>query len=216
MKKIKYLLLIILVLFVVNVKAEDKCAKEELTRLKELAKKVEFDYDYGLVNDIANFSISVYNLNEELDVLIIEDYYMDKYQRFLDLGEHVGTLDGFKSGEKVTVTIKAFVDNKCAGETLLTKTIKLPYYNYFYDDNICVGHVDFKYCKILLDSNITQTIFDEQYITYLENKENNNKIIIPVENNWTLIIIIGSIVLVLLVLVTISMIIVRKRRRNSL
>ena len=217
MKKIKCLLVILLVLLTVNVKADNKCEKEELARLKEIAKKVEFDYDYKLKDGNAVFSIKAVNLNSELKVIIIEDYYLDKYKEFKDNSSHTTTLDGFKSGEKVVVTIKGFVPNWCSGTTLLTKTIKLPYYNIFYDEEKCKGNEDFKYCKLLIDSNISQKTFNAQYEAYLKSKEaKNQQEIIPAEFNWKLLIIIGSIVLVLAILVGITMILVRRKRKNSL
>ena len=216
MKRIKYVLLILLVLLTINVKAEENCEKSELTRLKELAKKVEFDYDYKLIDDKANFSITAYNLNEDLKVMIIDDYYLDKYRLFDDNSNHKNTINNFESGEKVIITIKAFVPNWCSGETLLTKTIKLPYYNKFYNEEKCLGLEDFKYCKKLIDSDINETQFDEQYNEFLKTKVVEEEEKIAKKSNWTLIIIIGSIVVALMILVGITMIIVRKRRRNSL
>ena len=217
MRKIKCLFLILLLLLTINVKAENKCEKGELTRLKEIAKKIELDYDYKLdSNNIASFSIKAVNLNKELKVMIIEDYYRGKYKEFKDNSNHTATINGFKAGEKVVVTIKAFVPNWCSGTTLLTKTIKLPYYNYFYDEDKCKGNEDFKYCKLLINSNISQKIFNTQYDLYIKSKTTNNSEVVPVSNNWKLLIIIGSIVAALGILVGITILIIRKRRKNSL
>ena len=41
-------LFVVLLLFTFNVNASKECEKTELNRLKEVAKKVEFDYDYKL------------------------------------------------------------------------------------------------------------------------------------------------------------------------
>ena len=199
-----------------NVKAEESCAKDELNRLKELAKKVEFDYDYKMVDGIAKFSIKAVNLNRDLKVLIIEDYFMDKYKEFKDNNAHTATLDNFASGEKVVITIKGFVPNRCSGKTVLTKTVKLPYYNYFYDADKCLGNEDFKYCKILIDTNINQTQFDQQFNAYLEAKANVPQEVVPQKTNWKLIIIIGSIIVVLAILVAIVSFIVKRRKKNSL
>ena len=67
MKKIWYILFIIIMLFTFNVKAADDCDSKEFTRLKELAKKIDFDYDYKLVDGKAVFSVSAYNLNSDLE-----------------------------------------------------------------------------------------------------------------------------------------------------
>ena len=127
MKKLKYVLFIILLIFTFNVKAEEDdsltkaCQTKEMSRLKEIAKKVEFDYDYTLSGDNVEFSINATNLNDELMVLIIKNYYTNDYREFK--GEEKATLKGFDPGESVVITIKAFVPNKCSGNTILTKTI---------------------------------------------------------------------------------------------
>ena len=216
--KLRYLFFIILMLLVINVKAEEKCERKELNRIRELARKVEFDYDYELVDGVAKFSVKAVNLNEDLKVLIIEDYYMDKYVEFKDNSTHTATIDNFNSGDKVVITIKGYVANRCSGETLLTKTIKLPYYNYFYNEDNCEGNEDFKYCKLLVDTNISQKIFDSQYTSYMMNKNavKEEKIVEEDRTNRKLLRIIGYIMVSGGVLAGATMIIVGKIKRNSL
>ena len=174
MKKIKYVLFLILIVFSFNVKAaNDTCDRNEILRLKEIAKKVEFDYDYKVVNRVASFSIKAVNLNKEIKVRIIEDYYKGKYREFKDDGSHTATLDDFSTGQKVPITITAYVSNKCSGEVLSKQTIKLPYYNYFYSPDRCKGNEDFKYCKLLITENIDEAKFEKEFFTYLKAKIDN-------------------------------------------
>lgn len=218
MKKIRYLLLLFIVLFCINVKAVDYCDKNEFNRLKELAKKVEFDYDYKLVDDKAVFSITAVNLNEDLKVLIIKDYYTENYRQFKDDGTGKGTLDNFESGARVTVTIKGYVPNWCSGKTVATKSVKLPYYNYYYDEEKCKGNEDFKYCKQLIDVKISQKDFDNQLAQFIKNKnkkadtntEDNNP------DNSNLIKIIGISLAASVVIVVVVYIIMKRRKRNML
>ena len=217
MKKIRYILLVILLLFCINVKAEDNCDSKEYNRLKELAKKIEFDYDYELVNGKAVFAINAVNLNSELKVLIIEDYYTDNYKEFKDNSNHIATLNNFEEGSKVVVTIKAFVPNWCSGKTILTKTVKLPYYNYVYNEEKCKGHEDFKYCKLLIDKSLTQEQFDKQYQEYLDNGKTDVKPENPTkEDNTKLYMIIGAGVLAVILTIVLVSSIIKRRKKNSL
>lgn len=217
MKRIKYVILVLLLLLAVNVKAADDCDSKEFTRLKNLAKKVEFDYEYKMVNDKALFSINAVNLNPELRVLIIEDYYNNKYKEFVDNSTHTASINNFEAGSKVVITIKGFVPNWCSGKTVLTKTVKIPYYNYYYDEEKCDGHEDFKYCKLLIEKNITQKEFDRQYEEYLKKNETNDK---PqeeeIKNNMELYLIIAGAVLVVIILVVYFVIVRRRIKKNSL
>jgi len=222
MKKIKCLLLVMLVFFTINVKAADSCDTKELNRLKELAKKIEFDYDYKVVDDVADFTINAHNLNEDLKVMIIENYYADKYREFK--GTTDGSLSGFKSGERVVITIKGFVPNGCSGKTVLTKTIKLPYYNIYYVKYKprCEANADFKYCKYLLDSNITEEEFEREFNRYynknirdyIEKKDSINE----EQNNSSshTYIIIAVVILLLVMVVVVIKKIIKVRKKNKI
>ncbi len=216
MKKIKYLILVMLVFFTINVKAADSCDTKELNRLKELAKKIEFDYDYTVVDGNANFSIHAINLNEELKALIIKDYYNGDYREFI--GNTEATLDGFTSGERIVITIKAFVPNACSGETVFTKTIKLPYYNIFYNEKDCTGFEDFKYCKPILNNNITQKEFYDSYLAYRAEilEKLNKKDEEVTSSNMDIYFLIGGAVLIIAIIVAYVSYVVKRNKRNKL
>ena len=219
MKKI-IILFVLLVSITFNVNAKDNCDSKEFLRLKELAQKLEFDYEYKLVNDEAIFSVNVVNLNEDLKVVIMENYYNEQYKEFKDDGTGKGELNGFKSGERVVVTTKAFVPNWCSGKTVLTKTIKLPYYNNYYDEEKCKGNEDFKYCNILIDKKISEEDFNKQFENYLkqkENKENNSENNQNENNDHTKLFIIIGVGVVIVVLISVIVAgIIKRRKRNSL
>ena len=218
MKNIKYVLLVILLFLTINVKAANICDTKEFSRLKELAKKIEFDYDYTVNGDVVDFSIHAVNLNEDLKVLVIRNYYTDDYRQFKGTTE--ATLNGFSNGERVVITIKGFVPNPCSGETVLTKTVKLPYYNFFYNEKQCEGNEDFKYCKILIDSNINETEYNRQLGIYLANKEKNNNNIEPekeeTKDYTKLYFIIGGTILVIVISSILIANIAKRRKKNKL
>ena len=216
MKNIKAIILVIILLLTMNVKADSTCDSKEFKRLKDLAKKIEFDYGYTIENEDIDFYIHAVNLNEDLKVLIVYDYFNDDYKEFV--GKKEATLNGFKTGEKVIITISGFVPNSCSGEVVLTKTIRLPYYNLFYDRNKCVGNEDFKYCKELINDNITQSDYDDAFELYLKNKE-ESKIKETYEKeveNTKLHIIIGSIVVALVLISALVIYIIKRIKKNSL
>ena len=220
MKRIKYLLLGVIVLFTFNVKAaDDDCEKAEFNRLKELAKKIEFDYDYKLVDGKAVFSINAVNLNDELKV--IDDYdknpYNNIYKEFKYNNTHKATVDDYEPGKSVTITIKGYVPNFCSGKEVLKKIIKLPYYNYYYNEEKCKGNEDFKYCKVLIDSNISEKEFNRQFELFLKNKEEQQGgSTIAQDNGNKIYIIIGAGVLLVVIMVVIVSRISKKRKKNRL
>ena len=218
MKRIKYVLFAIVILLSVNVNASKNCDKTELARIRELSKKVEFDYDYKLENEKAVFTITAINLHEDLKVVIMENYYNQVYKEFKNDGTNKGSLKNFKEGEKVTVTIYAFVPNWCSGEKITTKTIKLPYYNHYYSEEKCKGYEGYKYCKQLIDSDISEETFEKGLNAYKMNRDKPKEEVKVEEDNTMKYIIIGVVSLIVGIgaVVLIVRNVSRIKKKNSL
>ena len=218
MKKMKFILLVILLMLTFNVNAASNCDKNEMARLKELAKKVEFDYEYELVDGKPIFSINAINLNADLKVVIMENYYNQQYKEFKNDGNNRGTLKNFEAGERVTVSMYAFVANWCSGEKVYTKNVKLPYYNYFYSEEKCKGYEGYKYCKQLIDTNISEKTFENGLEAYKKNNETKPVEPVKEESNTTKYIIIGAISLIVAIgaIVLVVRNISRIKKKNSL
>ena len=223
MRKLARIFLLLLISFIsVNVYALRECNKNEKQRLRDLAEKVEFLYDYKLEDIVedgrkitfANFSITASNLNPDLKVTIMEDYFLDKYREFKDGDNSTATLDGFKTGEKVRITIYGFVPNACSGEEILKKTIKLPYYNSFSEDERCEEYPDFKYCSDLIDNSIKESIFNDEFKRFVSVKTDDETIDIDKKNNSAVII--GVLISIISLLVVIISYILRRRKKYSL
>ena len=142
MRKIVYLVIMFIAIFSVqiNVYAADTCSNEEMARLKELAEKIEFTYDYEWVefrydeeNDIMyrypNFTITAKKLSEELNVIVQKD---KEFFEFEDNGDGIGHLNGFLTGDKLGIIIRANVENGCMDKNVVTKNIAIPILNGHY------------------------------------------------------------------------------------
>ena len=191
------------------------CNTSEFTRLKEKAKEIQFAYSLNYDNN--SFDITATNLDKEIKVLIIRDYYLEDYREFSYNTSQEYTLSNFTPGERVTITFKGYVANECAGETVYTKTLTLPYYNSFYDSSECENYREFIYCKErLVENNISSSEFYDKYYPYVE------KIVNREANFQTKIVynfIVLSILLLILVLLVISIVIVNhfdKRKKDDL
>lgn len=181
MKNIKYVIIILLLFVNINVFAI--CDTTKLKELKTIADNIEFTYDYeferinntstGELNRVV-FKINAYNLDKSIKPLIIKDYYMDDYKEFKYNSNKNSSLGGFKEGEKVIITFKAYTADECAGKTVVTRTITIPYYNWFYYTDDCLNNRDFKYCKTkLLDIKLDAIQFGEEFKKF-QNEKNSN------------------------------------------
>lgn len=192
MKKIFLFLTLILV---INVNAAT-CDSTEKARLRELAKVVEFTYDYREDGDKYYWDITAHNISEDLRIL---NYTYDEFH-FNEWTIQKPTLKGFENNSKVKVTIEGFTANGCSGEQILTKTISLPFYNMYSKNSNCTTYPDFKLCKETLSYEITGTRFYKElnaYIEELNKKEEENKEKEEKDKNKKIIfMIIGGVILV--------------------
>jgi len=223
MKKIIYVLTFLLVLNVMVVKAADlstTCTNEELERIKELAKKVEINYEYELKEINQNgetvkypvFSLVATNLNNDLKVVI-----SSKNKEFEKKSDSTTSkLSGFAEGDRVVVTIKAFVPNKCSGKTVLSKTIKIPYYNRFFENEKCKNYPEFKYCSEFTDTIINNNKFYDEFELYLANLQKTNNVEISEKESNTLLILSFIIIIIIILGVAIYKFIVIKRKKDEL
>ena len=215
---------ILILLFILNigigVKADETCEKEVLNNVKELASKVEVNYEYQMKEVKQNdsiikyplFSLTAVNLNKRLKVVIESN---DK--EFKDGDNISATISGFHEGEKITVIVKAFTPDKCSGRVLRSITVKLPYYNSLSEEDVCYDYPDFKYCSAFSEQRVSLEKFNVELEKYIENpvsnvddakdKDDDNTI-----NIW---IIVGASVSVLIIVFIITRII-KIRRKNSL
>ena len=139
MKKYKLLFVFIFVFMIFSdVKGItlEECTTEKMNNLKEIAKKIEFNYTYEMKTSgdvkYPDFTINAINLNKDLKALVIEDFESMNYREFKYDGKGNGSLSGFIEGQTVTITMKAYTIDKCSTKTVAVKQVKLPYYNYFF------------------------------------------------------------------------------------
>ena len=225
MKKILYYLFSLIIIFPLIVYA-DTCKSDTLTKLKKLGEKVELTYtpkieekklEDGSIWPSVTYTVTVNNLNPDLKVLIIKDYLKMDYYEFKYNNTLSSSLDGFNDGDSVTVTIKAYTEDDCAGKTVATKTIKLPYYNYnlYGYKNFCENHPDFKYCIEYSDKEITSNEFQKELANYISNLNKEEKKEEEPKNN-KLFLYIGIGTGILIFISVISILVIRYKKKTSL
>ena len=170
MKRIIYLLPILLFCFTINVKAIDKCTTEEMNRLNELAKNVQFKTDYEIDSDedrtTAIYSIRVIDGNEDLKISYRENTKDEfKFVSFTDFQNL-----RFDDGIILEIRIYSYTNNLCTDELLKTEKLELTAYNQYYVQNKdkCQKYPEFKYCKEFMNVDYTQfEKIDKEFNEYI-------------------------------------------------
>lgn len=182
MKRIKYLLPVLLFFITFNVKAIDACTNEEMVRLRELAKQVQFKTDYEInttettndagekiINDVdVLYKIQIINDNEDLRYY----YKLSSQKEKKQVSSNDLSNMSFPDGEKLQISIYSYTTNLCTDELLKTETIDLPAYNIYYylNQDKCKSNPDFKYCKEFMNVEINNEEIEKQFDKYLEEK----------------------------------------------
>lgn len=179
MKKI-WLLLFLLLIFPIKTGAvydviDSRCTNESKLSFRSDASSIVYRLTKVEKNDNVTYTIIFYNIDDDL---YITD---DKNTKYVD-----SKIENVKPGTTMLINIYVADDNYCGGYKAGTKIIKVPYYNKYYDHELCDGYENYFLCKE--DSNVnnmTEEEFKTKMNAYIEslkeNKEEEKKE--EVENN---------------------------------
>lgn len=167
MKKVKFIILIIL-LFILNIRVVSaKCNNSYLSELRGISSNVNFSYDYYIENGDAIFNLIINNLTPNMYIINNDSNERYNYENTTN-GEL--TIYGLKNLSSISFSMYA-VGEGCDNKKLLTKYIKLPSYNQYYENEICKGIEEFQLCNKWLKQEISYNTFTEQVKKYKQSLE---------------------------------------------
>lgn len=153
----KIFILIFLMLFPIYVNAE--CSEEETVRISKLANNITTSVEYDETSN--SFSLTFLNVTNEF---IIKDEMSNNYSGDFEL-----VINNLKSGNH-----KYFIFdvNGCFDSEILTKNIKLPFYNRYYNSKECEQFSDYTYCSKWINSEITYDTWKTKVDNYKFEEKN--------------------------------------------
>lgn len=149
MNKLKLLLFSVL-LIPVSIKAD--CTNQEITKYKSLSGNIDYYYEYN-----GNFDITLYNLSSELYVRSLNTE--SEYSIPGGIGE--ARINGITPGTAVKLAIYP-KNSACSDFRVRTIYVNLPYYNKYYQEEICINNTSQLCSKWVNTSNYTREQFIEQ------------------------------------------------------
>lgn len=190
MKKIRvYILftLLIMLAFITNVSAEEKCTYSKRTDLNKLAWNMNFNYepvekkveDYNQVGNEDNYTmhysydLSIYNLTSNLYIKVTNDFN-EEVATFTaaDIVDGKIIYNVKYTGEIVTYTFAVYVESgDCEGELLRSVKLTTPLRNEYAEMLICGDIPDFYLCQPYLTSTVDYSTFFAKAEAYKQKQE---------------------------------------------
>jgi len=208
---LKKILIIYLLLLIIPFKVNaEECSKEFKQNISKLASNIDITYQY-IENDQFNFII--YNLPKNI---VLEENV--NYSQISNMnGETSVRSNTFIGGANVTFSMY-YKGGECNTYLINMKTVKLPYYNEYWDKEICQNAKEYIYCQKFIPSKMSYESLEKNVKRYIEK---NSQVVIEEEIEdknifSTEVILIISGISLLLIIILISIILKRKKRRRKL
>ena len=217
-RKIKLGLIFIIIFFIsLQVNAVQSCTDNEMERLRELAKNVNFQINSKIEegNELIDSETKKYIYNSyDIKIINFDSDLKIKYKNE-QIGENTLTsettsINNLDEDSEITFYIYSYTDNLCTDKILRTVKVDLPIYNVYYHTNKekCEKYPDFKYCKKYLD--VTTKDFseiDKEFDEYIESNDTVN----GDKTNRNIYYIIGAVVAISLIVIL--LIFIKKKKK---
>ena len=168
-KKIKYVLVLLTLIFAFPVIVKAECSYERQAELSKIASNVDLSYSYEMdENKYPVFTVNATNLTN--DIYIVDYVYGIKtsdpeYNFVYNLNGTTLKYDIFSN------------DENCSDVKLITKNITLPTFNKFSQLKSCTRYPNFKYCQMWMNlDSVSQEQFDSELSEYLKEMDATTEI----------------------------------------
>ena len=161
MRKILLLLFLFCVFpiksYAVHEVIDSRCTTELKTKLREEAK--DFTYMLSRVDENGNstYTMHFYAISENLNIVGEKGIIYTNNK-----------IDGLKPGSSFTLNFYANNKNYCESYKAYSRIIKVPYYNKYYNSELCDGYEDFSLCKKDININLSKEEFQKRLNEYKE------------------------------------------------
>jgi len=154
----------------VNAYTYGGCEYSKVSRLKSLVSNVNLSYDYYISDGKAYFNVTINNIVPE--IYFIDSKTLKRYD-FTNTNDGEITITGYNNQDG----IYKFYSNlpECNGIKLGNKFYSFPYYNSYYDTDICRKNSSYTLCKKWKKVTISYQELEKKINTYNEQKKENEQ-----------------------------------------
>lgn len=198
MRNIKFLMLLFgfFVFIVLPFKAEAiECSIEQINRFKKWANNVELKYSYmeeGLeyLNEdeeieVARnmFSITANNLIPGLILMDETHFNIFAYDSSLPNSSSIAH-EGYRGGEKYSFAFYINMPGPCHEKLIMKKTIEIPKYNFYSENDLCKGVEEFQLCQKWYQGNIPSLDYFVDAVNEYKKSLSDNDVVTTNNTIW--------------------------------
>ena len=161
----KRLIFLFMFLFILPLNANALvCDNKQEVKYQQLAQNISYSYDYKEENNKVSFSITFTNVNEKLYWKNLNTNQVYKYTGSEIVIGNIVDGKSYKYGAYTS-------ELGCNGIKLFTYYINIPFYNPYYNDSLCKGVEEFKYCNKWFNKRISYEEFSKNVNEYKQSLE---------------------------------------------
>ncbi|MBR2841023.1 MAG: hypothetical protein IKF01_04040 [Bacilli bacterium] len=162
MKRIRYLMFVMLCAFLSPLVTKAQCTDQRMAELNKIASNVQVSYNYELTNDNMIYHVELSNITDDIYVVDDEGTIFSTSLYNKDYGDALEEVYTIYSN-----------DANCYGEKLISRNLKLPYFNIYSQLEECKGKLERPECQIWSQSGVND---GEQIISETSKQESVNKL----------------------------------------
>ena len=161
----KRLIFLFMFLFILPLNANALvCDNKQEVKYQQLAQNISYSYDYKEENNKVSFSITFTNVKEKLYLKNLDTNQVHKYTGSEIVIGNIVDGKSYKYGAYTS-------ELGCNGIKLFTYYINIPFYNPYYNDSLCKGVEEFKYCNKWFNKRISYEEFSKNVNEYKQSLE---------------------------------------------
>lgn len=189
-----------------------ECSPSFKQNISKIANSIKIDYQY--IDDINSNNKFKFIVSEIPKNITIEDNIRPGvYKNDSNSNTTIKESDIVEGGISNTFTFY-YTGNECDVYSIKKQTIKLPFYNEYWDKEICKGLENYTYCKKFVSVKIKYNTLEKRVNEIKEkNKDKNISKISNNKNNKNFNLI-NIIVIISIILIIISIIIINKNNKR--
>ncbi len=162
----KYLLLLLVILFPIKVFSYNDtlnplCTLKEKARLRNDVLNFNYELEKYKEKEQIYYKITIHNMNQD----VIVEYDKNIYTVTNNI------IYKILPGTILKLDVYATPSGICDGFDVSIKTLSVPYFNIYKDDELCVGNEEYFLCKENVNTSITREEFEKKIKEYEKSKE---------------------------------------------